>query len=446
MTLRWSCLWLVGCTAAPLSGAPQLLSEEIKWVNPAEAEDLNPEEGAVRIELEAATQIYVIDGVDVSGYAYNRQNPGPTIRLQRGDHLEVELTNTLDVETTIHWHGLHVPYEMDGVTWTQDPIAPGETFTYAFTVNQVGTYWYHPHFDTERQVDLGLYGLIIVEDPAAPEPDHEVNIVFDAWGEWQPGDVHDHQSHIDNWTLNGLLSPSLAVDEGDVVHMRLLNASNVGYLDLSGAFEQIGSDQGWLPTPQSPASLVLTPGDRAELSWSVGADALQLTHQPYALHGGPTYGASQTLFSFEVSPNGAGKTHLEWPTLGLPQSPDSLQVDLTYVFQGDDSSGTWMINGEIFPEVTVEQLALDSTATIELRNISAAEHPFHLHGHAFEVLSVNDVVPTYTRIEDTINLKIRDRIRIRLLADNPGYWMTHCHILPHAHGGMMTVLQVGDTP
>ena len=175
------CAAMLACSPGPNSGVPIPLADPPVWSNPEEAEDLDSDPNIVRVELTAKAREFVINDEIVQGFSYNAQTPGPTIRLQKGNHLEVTLTNELDVETTIHWHGLHVPYEMDGVTWSQDPIAPGESFTYAFTVDQVGTYWYHPHFDTERQVDLGLYGLLIVEDPEAPKPDREVHVVFDSF-------------------------------------------------------------------------------------------------------------------------------------------------------------------------------------------------------------------------------------------------------------------------
>ena len=81
---------------------------------------------------------------------------------------------------------------------------------------------------------------------------------------------------------------------------------------------------------------------------------------------------------------------------------------------------------------------------MELRNLSATEHPFHLHGMRFEVLSRDGVPPAAHTLEDTVNLGLHETVRVRVLADNEGFWMTHCHILPHADGGMMTVLQVGD--
>ena len=115
---------------------------------------------------------------------------------------------------------------------------------------------------------------------------------------------------------------------------------------------------------------------------------------------------------------------------------------MRYVFQGDEQTGQWRINGEAFPDVTIETLPEGVPAVIEVRNLSATEHPFHLHGMSFEVLSVDGVPPDQRTIQDTVNIGIRQTLRILVPADNVGDWMAHCHILPHAEGGMMTVLRV----
>ena len=443
--MRWPIpfLLLLACTAPtppPTDEAPK--SETEAWSNPAEAEDTNPEPDHVEVRLTADFRNFTVGETEVEGYAYNGQNPGPTIRMKVGDTLQATLVNNLDVPTTIHWHGLSVPYEMDGVTWSEDPVGPGESFEYRFTVNQAGTFWYHPHFDTERQVDLGLYGMLIVEDPEAPPVAKELNLVMDSWGDYHSDPNHRHYGTIRSWTVNGLEQPEIPVNAGDVIHMRILNASNIGYLSLSGPFRIIAGDQGWLPEPQSPEFVVLAPGDRIETEWVAGSEDLKLMHTPYAMHGGGAYGDAIPMATLVPTGDSAAPLPPSWPTLDGPPSPDAPASDLVYIFQGDDSSGSWMINGEVFPEITVHTLEMGTEAIIEVRNMSSVEHPFHLHGFHFEVLSTNGVPSAYRRIEDTLNLKIRDRVKLKILVNNPGFWMAHCHILPHAHGGMMTVIEV----
>ncbi len=123
-------------------------------------------------------------------------------------------------------------------------------------------------------------------------------------------------------------------------------------------------------------------------------------------------------------------------------TPDPTHTDVLYTLTGSDHEGVWLINGQTFSQMTPTTVPLESTRVIEVRNLSRTEHPFHLHGHGFEVLSTDGVPPPHYTFEDTINVKIRQRVRLLLRADNPGDWMAHCHILPHAGSGMMTVLRV----
>lgn len=411
--------------------------------SPAEAKDLDPADDIVHIELTAAPASFEIGGQKVDGYAYNGQVPGPTIRAKRGDTLIVDLQNDLDTDTTIHWHGVHVPWAMDGVTWMSEPVAAGASFRYEYTLDQSGTYWYHPHFDTEQQVDLGLYGVLIVEEPDEPAADEELVVVFDSWAE--AGDMdhfHLEGTHL-TWTTNGLVEPVFQPEAGRSVRLRALNASNTGYVRLAwDGMRQIASDQGLLPELSEPDDVVLSPGDRADFEVLVGPDPIEIRAEPHSLQGGATYGEATPLFDIEATTADAPPSPLGWPFSGAKPSADPPHTDIVYTFQGDAATGTWLMNGEVFPDVTIESVDLDDTAIIEVRNVSPSEHPFHLHGHAFEVLSLGGVPPETQTIEDTINIPIQSWARLRLVADNPGDWMAHCHILPHAEDGMMTVLRV----
>lgn len=431
-------LLLLACTAdpppvdavdSPPDSPPLDLEPEVPLLeSPALAQDLDPSDDVLHVALTAAE-------TDV-GYAYNGQAPGPTLRAKVGETLVVDLTNDLDVDTTIHWHGVHVPYAMDGVTWQADPVAPGASFTYTFVLDRPGTYWYHPHFDTERQVDLGLYGVLIVEDPADPVPERELVVVADIAGESHedPPPPHEGAAHgfevtSTGWTMNGLSAPNVQLEPGQRLVVHLLNASNVGYLALSDV-TVVGTDQGTLAAPLD--EVVLGPGDRAVLE--VTGD---VSTAPRSL-AGEGFGDDELLFTV----SGSDATPLSWPHSGASPSPDPGHTDVLYTFHGDEHTGEWLINGESYPDITVETLELGTTGVIEVRNLSPTEHPFHLHGMHFEVLSIDGVPPAHKTVEDTLNVPIRGAARLLVDADNPGDWMTHCHILPHAHGGMMTVLRV----
>lgn len=221
------------------------------------------ETGKVReYELVAApTRWEVVPGVATDAYAYNGQVPGPTIRVTEGDTLRVTLRNELNEPTSIHWHGLHVPNAMDGVPpLTQEAVAPGEVFTYEFTVSHAGTFMYHSHVDAAEQIDRGLYGPLIVDPQPAnageTEFDGEFTMMLSTWtisdeaddemdempgmtdnaaaGEEaaeEPGSLAMQMDY--NWfTINGKAfpaAPAWEVDQGDLVRVRLINISNLAH-------------------------------------------------------------------------------------------------------------------------------------------------------------------------------------------------------------------------
>ena len=295
-----------GTGASPPGPRPLLAS-------PAEALDLDPDPGVVRVELIAAER--------PEGYAYNGQVPGPTLRAKIGDTLIVDLTNALPDPTTIHWHGVSVPYDMDGVTWQNDPIAPGDSFRYSFTLATAGTFWYHPHFDTERQVDLGLYGVLVVEDPADPVADEELIVVLDAIDEigLAESDPHEVDVTAAQITLNGAIDPVYVPSAGASVRVRMVNASGSQVLLLEDV-RQIASDQGLLPSAVQ-GDLRIAPGDRVDLEWSVGSP-FEVQRLPYTVAGGVALGDPIRLLSVQPTASQAEPDPLAWPFVSEAPTPD----------------------------------------------------------------------------------------------------------------------------
>lgn len=406
-----------------------------------DAEDLDPQENAVRISLIADELERSVAGQSFAGFGYNGMSPGPTIRANVGDTVTVEFVNMLEESTTVHWHGLSVPNAMDGAAWIDAPVPAEAGFTYQFVVDHPGTYWYHPHMDVSRQVDLGLYGAIVVSSPDEPAPDHDIVLMLDAWAEYDENDPDHHQLPPDPetvvWTVNGAVQPTFALEDGQSARVRVVNASNTSYvaLDWAGAI-WIGGDQGLLAAAAPAQSVVLAPGNRRD--FEVLAPAT-LSTALWTSAGGSTLGASRTLLEMV----GTGETTaLDWPFPGTTTSLDPAYTDVVYVFSGGGGQGDWLINGEAWPNVTTETVSLDEITIIEVRNLSETHHPFHLHGHRFEVLSIDGVAPAIATFADTIDVAIRSTVRLRLLANNPGDWLVHCHLLGHEDNGMMGILRV----
>ncbi len=435
-------IWLLACTPSPSdSGEPPVDSGAPEALQMGFPEDIASASGLLSTTLVASTL--------GEGYGYNGTSPGPTLRASVGDTIEVNLDNQLADSTTIHWHGMHVPNEMDGVSFVVDPVAAGSSFQYRFTADRAGTFWYHPHIDVSRQVDLGLYGAIVVTDPAEPVAERDLVLMFDAAEELDTDSVHDDEGHHHvlpdpretEWRVNGQVAPTLRLEAGERVRARLLNASNTAYLSLDwpGA-RLVGGQQGLLGAEGVVDDLLLAPGQRAEVEIDAGLGDHEVTTAMWTAWGGAAYGDPVVLL--RVDDAGEAVATLDFAFEPEAPSEDPQHTDLVYTFQGGAAGEDWLINGESWPDVTPAELVAGAEYVVEARNLSSTAHPFHLHGFALELLSVNGVPPAVATWGDTFDIPIRATVRLRLLADNPGSWALHCHLLGHEDHGMMTVVEV----
>jgi FtsP/CotA-like multicopper oxidase with cupredoxin domain len=240
-------------------------------IRPALAEDVDPAEGVVEVYLTAREAEWGFGiGSDTQVWTYNGVLPGPTIEAGVGDTLIVHLCNDLPEDTTIHWHGVETPADMDGSNIAQLTVPPGGSFRYEFPLLRAGTFWYHPHVRTHVAVEHGLYGLLIVRDPAEdraldlPEREHLVvldDVLLDPDGEiHEPftGSREDVALEMLNGRegplllLNGVNQPTLTMEKGVPHRVRVLNAANARFQRVSvpdHPFWRIGGDQGLLEAP-----------------------------------------------------------------------------------------------------------------------------------------------------------------------------------------------------
>lgn len=473
----------------PGSGPVDLENAGQPMAFPSTLMDQTPDREIVDVHLRASHLVYQVGKRTVAGYAYNGQVPGPTIRVQKGQRVRVHFENALNVPSSLHWHGVNVPKSINGPTGAGALVPVGARFLYEFDATQEGTFWYHPGVDPERQIDFGLYGAFVVTDHNQPQPDYDLVMFFDVWNEIGGNHVHepdvvpegdgaqdDHGDHGDHaghgyqstgrqddpghgdhgpgsvpkgdtpgkviWSVNSQIEPKLALEPGKSVRARLINVSNMGYLKLHGINgQQVGGDQGILAAPASPEGLLLAPGDRADLSGFNG-DFVVRSRQYTRF--GPGNDTSPELrhrvFEVSMGQGGVGKALPYGFTFEMP-AEDPRRTDLLLTFQGDPRTQGWSINGERYPDITMHSLALGGRSYIELRNLSGSEQPFHLQGHAFEVLSVDGVAPTFKTVQDTLNVQRMQKVRIAVDVNNPGDWVAQSQILPHAQAGMMTVIR-----
>jgi FtsP/CotA-like multicopper oxidase with cupredoxin domain len=402
-------------------------------------------------------------------WAYNGQVPGPQLRLRQGERLRVEVENALGVGTTVHWHGIRVPNAMDGVpNVTQPPIgANGGRFTYEFELPDAGTFWYHPHLGSAEQVARGLYGALIVEERDAPAVDRDLVWVLSDWrldrearitaGFGNPMDA-SHAGRIGNTvTVNGVLRESFAVRAGERIRLRLINASTARIYGLS--FE--GHEPWVIALDAQPVAphwferVVLGPGMRADLI----LDCIAPPGSRHRVIDGFYRQRAYELLKLQYSDEKPLREGFE-PAPRLRANPvaqpDAARAERHRIVFGGGMMGAmpsqrehrglfWTVNGKPVPEhehAPLLTLVRGKSYAIEFVNETSWHHPIHLHGHVFLVVSRNGKEVLPRQLADTVLMEPDSRLQIALVADNPGDWMLHCHVLEHQASGMMALVRV----
>ncbi|HEY8943240.1 MAG TPA: multicopper oxidase family protein [Polyangiaceae bacterium] len=389
--------------------------------------------------------------------------PGPLIEANQGDRVIVHFTNELPEETTIHWHGVRVPPESDGTTVSQMPVAPGGEFTYEFVAEDAGTFWYHPHVRGDVQVELGLYGMLVVrgERDASIEVDADRAFVLDDVKLEATGQLSTTTDALDvmlgrqgNVVLvNGRERPRMNVKIGGRERWRFVNAANGRYFNLrlpGHSFRVIGWDGGLIPKPYEVDTLLITPGERYEVivepqGETGGALALQTVYYDRG-HNIPDTGPKDILLLDLVEGGAASETPLP-ETWGseVDLVPPETATERRLVLKEEDHGGDdvrFFINDAAFPNVPPLEATSSDVEVWAVTNDTEMDHPFHLHGMFFRVLDVDGVPPEHEGWKDTVNVPQKKVLRFAVQYGAPGSWMYHCHILEHAERGMMGELRL----
>jgi suppressor of ftsI len=421
----------------------------------------------VEVQLTAApARLSLVPGVETEVFAYNGRSPGPTLEVREGDRVVVRFRNDLPEPTTVHWHGLHLPFDADGSPF--HPVAPGAEHTYEFTIphGTAGTYWYHPHphHRTGYQVGRGLYGAIIVraaDDPLAHLPD-KLLILSDnrltADGAIDLPARNSPAGHLDAENgregsllfINGQQSPTVRIRSGEVQRWRVINASGarVYRLALPGhTLLHVGSDGGLFEHPVEVEELVLANGERAELLVrGVGrpGESVALQSLPYDRYVPQTrpqdWNRTLELLTLEYTHEAPVRAPALPATLRHVPPLDTSAVSVRRVVVMTQG----LLNGQAMNMSRVDKVAeLGATEIWEIENLVGMDHPFHLHGFQFQLLDRNGVPEPQRKWKDTVNLPKHQSARFIVRFDNhAGKWMFHCHILSHEDDGMMGVLEI----
>lgn len=359
-------------------------------------------------------------------WTYDGTVPGPELRVTEGRLVEVTLVNRdVPAGVTLHWHGLHVRNAEDGVAGvTQDAVRPGGRHVYRFRPDQAGTFWYHSHQQSSEGVSRGLAGALVVL-PRTRTAAQDVVVV-------------DHPEAAP--------PPVRRVAAGTPVRLRIVNAGNGAqrYRLAGTPFRVVAVDGADLSGPAEvrDTGVRVAAGGRYDLAFAMPSGAVALTggvHDVVLSPDGTRGGVP--------SPQGGGV--LDPLAYGTPLQGDlgpDTRWDRDFDMVIDQRLGTggtgfdwhWTVDGRVWPDLPTYTVREGDAVRIRIVNRSTADHPIHLHGHHFLVLSRGDVRASGSPWRtDTLDVRPGETYEVAFRADNPGIWMDHCHDLSHARAGFV---------
>lgn len=417
----------------------------------------------------------IAEGITLPLWTFNGTVPGQEIRVTQGDFVVVTLKNELEEPISIHWHGYPVTSEADGVPGvTQEAVNPGETFTYRFSADIPGTYWYHSHQESSKQVDKGLYGALIVEPKSKPKPDQDVTLLLDEWMEEQETSSHSVHGSTSQamseeemmatmyniYTVNGksgsLIDP-LTTKVGDTIRLRLINAGYRSHaIHIPGEFKVVSSDGQDIAEPGVLNNQMVTvaPGERYDIEMTIK------TNEDFTLdaHDNNLYNDQLVIPVKVAGSNGVTSKiqHENIPVFNLLKYGKQVNTDLRTVssfaveytailnskMNGNEQQYT--INDQVFKDLPALQVKTGEYVKLTLQNDDIVDHPIHIHGHFAQVIERNGELVSGTIMKDTVLVKPGEKVVLVFKADNPGNWLIHCHELHHAAGGMVQKLIYTD--
>jgi len=416
-------------------------------------------------------------------WSFSDQTWLPVVRIELGDRLDVVLDNRLPragEHTSVHWHGIRLPNDQDGVPYlVQPPVDPGQSHRYDFVPPDTGTFWFHTHCNTSEQLGRGLMGILIVEgDTIEPYAADETIVLRDWRIDLDAGaftdftterGAHRAGTYGNVRSANGMAEAEVRLPASADCRLRVLNCDPTRIMEVAvdgaeaaviavdGVAVPPFALDGWLLGPAMRVDLVVrapAPGASARLVDRRGAEPLPLVRLVGA-------GAPRPPAPFDPLPLRAGR---------IPEPDLSAAETLAFTFAsiqdaaavaGDDPLAQlaigslclareefWTINNLSWPgrdhSVIPPPLAVldrGRSYLFRLKNGSRLHHPIHIHGHTFKVLR-SDQQALAPHHADTLILLPGETVEVAFVADNPGRWMFHCHIIEHQESGMMSFLEV----
>jgi FtsP/CotA-like multicopper oxidase with cupredoxin domain len=352
-------------------------------------------------------------------WGYNGTVPGPTLRIKRGDELRVRLVNELAEPTTIHWHGVRLSNALDGVPQlTQPAVAPGASLDCRFRPPDAGTFWYHAF--VPGQVDKGLHGALVVEEPEPVDVDRDLVLLLG-----MPGVTDSASAPV---LVNGALRPDIPVKTGERLRLRLINATAARgmVLKLEGHAARVMALDGQPAEPfvARDSRVWLGPGGRADLFIDATHDAGKV--MPILARVRDEQPIARLAYA-----GSADRTAPRPEPRPLPPNPLPARIDLKGSLKVEMVlAGTKPLDAAAPPFFTVKR---GRAVTLAIRNTSGQPQTLHLHGHSFRLLDrLDDGWKPYWLDTLVVGEQVE---RIAFVADNPGKWLIDCRALERSDAG-----------
>lgn len=470
---------MLGAGAAVLSASPRA------WGRVAPALPVSaPPRDFTFTAAERPTRLLDAPARDSALWTYT-DAPFPVIRVRQNERIRAQLINHLPEHTSMHWHGIRLPSNMDGVPYlSQPPVLPGQSFTYDFAPPDTGTFFFHPHCNEPGQLGRGMLGALIVEGDETAPYDDELVLTLKDWrlapdGAWLPFDTSEGAGRAGTFGtvrgVNGARPFTGTVPAKADVRLRLLNldSSRVIEVGVEGAEAWVIAIDGhgvkpfalhtWrmgpamrldiaVRTPEAGGQLQLldyfsaTPWPMATLT-AEGKNRRMGDFKAHPLKGTATpqadlKNAQRLPFTFSAASGGVTAAEVLG---GLSPDDPFAKVLLDSLCIGGQT--LWAINKASWPDdghrtlpPPLAELRAGESYIFTLTNVTPHPHPIHLHGHVFEVLSASrQKLPRFHA--DTVLLLPKETIEIAFVAEL-GNWMFHCHVVEHLHHGMMGWVRV----
>jgi FtsP/CotA-like multicopper oxidase with cupredoxin domain len=399
-------------------------------------------------------------GVQVDTISYNRQVPGPLLRLKEGVPVNIEVMNESNVPELVHWHGLKIDSINDGTMEEGSPMIPPKgKLTYRFTPTPSGTRWYHTHASAEndlsRSTYTGQFGFLYIE-PKYDFGGYDQE-VFLAIHHWEPSlmrmgppmnalDVVYKYASFNDKLLSS--SEPLRVRRGERVLFRLLNASATQTVELAlpgHSFAVIAMDGNSVPQPRLVDSLVLGVAERVDAIvemntpgvWILGSvdanerkSGLGRVIEYAGRIGEPVWIESRrSLWNYLDFANTSKATN----------AAEEIPMVFAPVAAGSDGFQRWTVNGKSYPGISVLKVKEGKRYRLDFVNSSSELHPLHLHRHSFEVVSIAGKQCSGL-IKDVVNIAPYSSMKVDFVADNRGRTLFHCHQQLHMDYGFMQLI------